>query len=408
MEGRRSSYRSLASLQRDNRRCRACALAGFPLESRPVVEGHAGQAAFMLGQAPGPVEGVEGTSVAGSGRADAPSLARARGRGVLRDVLLRVGDALRPRPRAVGPRRPQADAGGSRQLCEFWLDSELGCSAAISSCTVGGLASRRLLGLSDLTAAIGEHFRHGEATVVPLPHPSGASGWLNDAANRGRLEGALDAAAARARGSPASRRRSDRALTCPKRTRPRAADLRPTGPSLQPKSAPMGAGFVPKRTAASLRSDVPYRRTFVRLLGFLRPYRASLVVSTVLAIVSQGAAIASSSSPVRDQRARWAQRTDPIALLVGTIIVVGAVKAPLMVGRRLISGRQALGVEYDCATTYAQLVRLSFGFYDRHETGQFMSRATVDLQAVRFFLGYGLIFFAQHIVTIVAVTSSSS
>nr|MBA3412415.1 ABC transporter ATP-binding protein [Actinomycetota bacterium] len=48
---------------------------------------------------------------------------------------------------------------------------------------------------------------------------------------------------------------------------------------------------------------------------------------------------------------------------------------------------------------------LSFGFYDRHQTGQLMSRATVDLQAVRFFLGYGLIFFFQHVLTIVGVTA---
>ena len=52
---------------------------------------------------------------------------------------------------------------------------------------------------------------------------------------------------------------------------------------------------------------------------------------------------------------------------------------------------------------YAKLVRLSFGFYDRHQTGQLMSRATVDLQTVRFFLGYGLIFFFQHVLTIVGV-----
>ena len=52
---------------------------------------------------------------------------------------------------------------------------------------------------------------------------------------------------------------------------------------------------------------------------------------------------------------------------------------------------------------YAKLVRLSFGFYDRHQTGQLMSRATVDLQGVRFFLGYGLIFFFQHVFTIVGV-----
>ena len=48
-------------------------------------------------------------------------------------------------------------------------------------------------------------------------------------------------------------------------------------------------------------------------------------------------------------------------------------------------------------------MRLSFRFFDRHQTGQLMSRATVDLQAVRFFLGYGLIFFAQHVFTIVGV-----
>ena len=77
-----------------------------------------------------------------------------------------------------------------------------------------------------------------------------------------------------------------------------------------------------------------------------------------------------------------------------------------MYGRRIISGRQALGVEYDLRDElYSHFLRLSFGFYDRSQTGQLMSRATIDLQAVRFFLGYGLIFFAQHVVTIVVVTA---
>src|SRR5581483_536343 len=83
-----------------------------------------------------------------------------------------------------------------------------------------------------------------------------------------------------------------------------------------------------------------------------------------------------------------------------------ALKAVLMVGRRLISGRQALGVEMDMRNgLYARLVRLSFGFYDRHQTGQLMSRATVDLQGVRFFLGYGLIFLFQNVLTVVSVTA---
>ena len=59
MTRRRSSYRSITSLQRDNRVCRACVEAGFPLESLPVVLGYEGQRAYMFGQAPGIVEGEE-------------------------------------------------------------------------------------------------------------------------------------------------------------------------------------------------------------------------------------------------------------------------------------------------------------------------------------------------------------
>ncbi len=88
------------------------------------------------------------------------------------------------------------------------------------------------------------------------------------------------------------------------------------------------------------------------------------------------------------------------------IALIGTAKALFMVGRRFISGRQALGVEYDMRNRlYSHLLRLSFGFYDRHQTGQLMSRATVDLQTVRFFLGYGLIFFFQHVLTLVGVTA---
>jgi uracil-DNA glycosylase len=56
---RRSAYRSIASLQRDNRVCRSCAEAGYPLESLPVVAGYEGQRAYMFGQAPGSIEGAE-------------------------------------------------------------------------------------------------------------------------------------------------------------------------------------------------------------------------------------------------------------------------------------------------------------------------------------------------------------
>jgi ABC-type multidrug transport system fused ATPase/permease subunit len=153
-------------------------------------------------------------------------------------------------------------------------------------------------------------------------------------------------------------------------------------------------------------SETRYRVTFARLLGFLSPYKISLVVSTVLAVASQGAQIAlvwvtahaiDDAITPRDAGKLW--------VFVWAIIGLGALRAVLMAARRLISGKQALAVEMDLRQgLYAHLVRLSFGFYDRHQTGQLMSRATVDLQGVRFFLGYGLIFFFQNILTVVSVT----
>src|SRR5438034_301306 len=151
---------------------------------------------------------------------------------------------------------------------------------------------------------------------------------------------------------------------------------------------------------------MPYRVTFARLLGFLRPYKLSLVVSIVLAVASQGAQIAlvwvtkhviDDAIAPHDSSRLW--------MYVWAIVGLGVLRVVLMAGRRLISGKQALAVEMDMRQgLYSHLVRLSFGFYDRHQTGQLMSRATVDLQGVRFFLGYGLIFFFQNVLTIVSVT----
>src|SRR5204862_2194851 len=100
-----------------------------------------------------------------------------------------------------------------------------------------------------------------------------------------------------------------------------------------------------------------------------------------------------------------AHDTHRLGLFTGADLAVGFARAILMAGRRLLSGRQALAVEMDMRRDlYAHLIRLSFGFYDRHQTGQLMSRATVDLQGVRFFLGYGLIFFFQNAITVLSVT----
>jgi len=187
---RRSTYRSLASLQRDVARCLACAEAGFPLESLPVRAPAHGQRAYMYGQAPGIVEGEQ--RLPWRGRA---------GRTLRRWLELDeeafysafyCASVTRCYPgRAASGRGDRTPSPAEQELCRFWRDWELRLLQPALIVTVGGLALRSLLGIADLTAAIGERFEHGGATVVPLPHPSGASSWPNVPANRLRLDAAL-------------------------------------------------------------------------------------------------------------------------------------------------------------------------------------------------------------------------
>jgi ATP-binding cassette, subfamily B, bacterial len=164
---------------------------------------------------------------------------------------------------------------------------------------------------------------------------------------------------------------------------------------------------VTEREDETTRPAAGRARTFVRLLTFLRPYRASLVVSSLLAIGSQvaGILVPVLTGVVIDELSGDPDTTI-LAFEIAAVVGLGLLRGALMLGRRLISGRQALAVEYDLRDElYGHFLRLSFGFYDRSQTGQLMSRATIDLQSVRFFLGYGLIFFAQHVVTIVIVSA---
>src|SRR6185503_9289964 len=145
---------------------------------------------------------------------------------------------------------------------------------------------------------------------------------------------------------------------------------------------------------------------FRRLLGVLRPYRGQVVASVLLAIASQICALAIPYLTGRSIDAATDGNRTLLLELAGLIVAMGAIKGVLMFFRRWLAGRLSLAVEFDLRNRmYTHLQRLSYGFFDRHQTGQLMSRATVDLQAVRFFLGYGLIFFFQHVLTIVGVTA---
>jgi uracil-DNA glycosylase len=184
---RKSSYRSLASLERDLARCRACAEAGYPLESLPVRAPGTSQRAYLFGQAPGVVEGEE--RLPWRGRA---------GRTLRRWLELDedkfyatfyCASVTRCYPgRAPSGRGDRTPTPHEQELCSFWRNWELELLQPRLIVTVGGLALRRLLGLPSLTPCVGERFKREGTPVVPLPHPSGTSGWLNDPANRSRLD----------------------------------------------------------------------------------------------------------------------------------------------------------------------------------------------------------------------------
>ena len=192
MTRRRSSYRSIASLQRDNRVCRACVEAGYPLESLPVVSGYAAQRAYMFGQAPGAVEGVERRPW------------RGRAGVTLRRWLAMDDDEFygtfycasvtRCFPgRAASGRGDRTPTPREQELCAFWRQWEFELLRPGLVVAVGGLSIRWLLGRArTLDECVGERFDVDGRAVVPLPHPSGRSTWLNDRANHARLERAIE------------------------------------------------------------------------------------------------------------------------------------------------------------------------------------------------------------------------
>src|SRR3954451_21479422 len=98
---------------------------------------------------------------------------------------------------------------------------------------------------------------------------------------------------------------------------------------------------------------------------------------------------------------------DGLRNLALAVVGVAILRLGLSVMRRLVAGKVSLGVEYDLRNLfYAHLQGLELGFFAGQQTGQLMSRATVDLSSVRFFLGYGLVFIMQSALTIVLGASA--
>jgi len=142
-------------------------------------------------------------------------------------------------------------------------------------------------------------------------------------------------------------------------------------------------------------------RTYRRLMGFLRPYRRQLWGSLVFAWLAMGMTVLIPWLIGRAINAIEEGNKPDLLPLAIVIVVAGILRLGLTMVRRVVAGKVSLAVEFDLRQRfYAHLQRLELGFFDSQQTGQLMSRATVDLQSIRFFLGYGLIFITQNLLTI--------
>jgi ABC-type multidrug transport system fused ATPase/permease subunit len=137
-------------------------------------------------------------------------------------------------------------------------------------------------------------------------------------------------------------------------------------------------------------------------MGFLRPYRRSVIWSLVFAWAAMGMTVLIPFLVGLTVNAIQNHHRSDILPLTLAILGAAILRMGLTFVRRLIAGKVSVNVEYDLrGNFYGHLQRLELGFFDGQQTGQLMSRATVDLQGIRFFLGYGLIFLTQNALTLV-------
>lgn len=190
----------LAVYQRRMATCIRCVLAGYIPEANPVFHGYASQRVMIIGQAPGPR--AHATGVPWSGRSGE----------ILREWLGRAGfpeDEWRETwyltsltkcfpGKATQGKGDRAPSRAEQSLCADHLEMELALVQPEIIVTLGKLAASRLIPGANrlpLTAIIGTatdvDLPHGTVTVVPLPHPSGVSRWLNDPANRALVDEGL-------------------------------------------------------------------------------------------------------------------------------------------------------------------------------------------------------------------------
>jgi uracil-DNA glycosylase family 4 len=198
----RQAQAALETVQREIAACTLCVEAGFIPRSLPIFHGHAGQRLMIVGQAPGPSAGERPLPYTGAtGRTLQRWLEQAgfAQEALHRDFYLTSLTKCFPGPAtgtgAKGDRPPSAR---EIALCARHLDREIALVRPEIVVSLGRLAAEHLdptargLPLTDLVGSLRPAERAGHVfRLLPLPHPSGVSRWLNDPAHMARLDEAL-------------------------------------------------------------------------------------------------------------------------------------------------------------------------------------------------------------------------
>jgi uracil-DNA glycosylase len=167
------------------RACSRCFPSG---DNAPVVDVPKRTGLLLVGQAPGSTEVT--TRLPFTGPAGKRLMGWFERAGLSReDVYLSALCRCFP-----GKAKGSGDLAPSRammQNCRPHLLRELELLRPEVVAPVGGLAIKELLGITRLSEAVGETVRRDGIVYVPLPHPSGASTWLNAPENKERLYRAL-------------------------------------------------------------------------------------------------------------------------------------------------------------------------------------------------------------------------
>jgi uracil-DNA glycosylase len=186
--------KELAALQAHVRACRRCLEGGHAITPGAVFSGPVTATVMIVGQAPGSTEAQVGRPFNGpAGRRLFRWLAQAGWEEAVFRATQYMTAVTRCYPgKGSGGQGDRVPTRAEQELCAPYLAHELALVRPRVIVPVGGLAVRRFLGPLQLAEVVGEAIRDEEGHwIVPLPHPSGASLWLNRPENQKRVAQAL-------------------------------------------------------------------------------------------------------------------------------------------------------------------------------------------------------------------------